>query len=304
MKSKLLFLALISLQCTAPLTWAGASANFTGGVGTSAFDQFSGIAGGGWDAGWTEVRNSNLQSFTSSVVNTLPLNTGGNYLSYSFQSNANGQQGVQSVNRGYTNAVPLNQKHTISFDFRYDGSLTDFTTSSDRYRFFDAGTSSTIVDLAGFEARWIIGVQGNYSPSAAVAGPEFYFYNGTADGSPFSTSRFSASGLGLSSGLTYTFTINVDPSNKQWNASIFDGTATVNSGIMGFFANSTAAGGFLNAVGVVSGTDASGASLGESSAFSLDTISVIPEPNTFSLLILSMAFLWHTALRSKNKKLT
>src|SRR5262249_7245013 len=109
------------------------------GEGTSSFDQYPGAASpsDGWLEGWTEVFgvNSGVPGYfgvAPHVLNTTPLNGGGNYFNFSF---ANSES---TMRRRYTNKGDLDvrEPHIIEFDFRADDWLpakTSFNNANDHF---------------------------------------------------------------------------------------------------------------------------------------------------------------------------
>ena len=93
------------------------TANFTGGIGTTQTDQFTGTSGDGWSSPW----NSSFS--TSDVLTADQINGGNEYLSLT----ADGS--TSSIGRTY-DGVNTMSPHSVSFDIRIDSSVADFVAGS------------------------------------------------------------------------------------------------------------------------------------------------------------------------------
>jgi hypothetical protein len=272
MKKSRLLLPLATLAGFAVATGsshAAVIANFTDGNGTSSVDQYQGIVGNGWTTAW-QFQGA---TFSSTVVtNTTPVNSGGNYLSTSKTSNV--VPGLAAVGRrfattvaggGVDNTLPV----VFSFDLRID-TLTGWDATSDAITLNANNASGTTYGASG-NSSWIIRAYGATSGGATAS--QWAFYNGAADGGGFSSANFVSSGMTVSAGTTYSFTIVSDPDTKKYVTTISNGTTTVTSASMGWRATSASDGiGFSSEI---SATD-------DNVSWSLDSVSIanIPEPST------------------------
>lgn len=85
-------LLLALTQCGA----MAATADFTGGNGTTATDQYTGIAGDGWLTPW-ERKTSSGSTTTVSVIGTTPFSAGaGNYLNIDYRKLTAGNESCRS----------------------------------------------------------------------------------------------------------------------------------------------------------------------------------------------------------------
>lgn len=283
-----------SLAAVLPAT-AATSSNFTGGNG-SGVDSFPGSAGGGWQSGWASVTDKATAS--ASVVSASPLNGGGNYLSTSSSPDGTGVA-LAAWGRAYGAAgggVSLSQTQTLSWTFRVDESASSlgsgFTTGNDRYQFF--GTSA-MANSSTVANEWFVFASGaNPAAAPGFVANRWGFYHGGVASTAFNSGSFVDSGISLVSGTTYAFTIVTDPLTRTYVGSVTDGTTTFVSGTLNWrntSTNPTTSGGYF-----VAGVSADTA--GETRAFSLDGITIIPEP---SALLLSLAGLLSAATRRRRR---
>jgi hypothetical protein len=253
---------------TAASSEAAIVANFTDGNGTDTVDQYIGIAGGGWATDWsTNAEGLQGATKTSTVVNTNPLNGGGNYLSTTVAGDG-GQNSRATVSRTYDNAVvPLNAAHTISFDIRLDeANLANFTATGDPSDYIQAFAHSAN-NQGEFSSggTWLVRAVPN------ATGASWLLYAGNKNG----TGGLVDSGVSFAANTVYRFVISLDPVNREYNVSI-NGTYT--SSTLGFRQNTTTANPNLH-------FGARTSAVGETRTFSLDNVNIaaVPEPSVAML---------------------
>lgn len=244
-------------------------ANFTDGTGTSLPDQYAGAAGSGWLGAWGTTANPAAP--TIAVASASPVNGGGNYLTVA-SSNANDN----SIGRrfdGTATGVNITLPVTFTFDIRID-TLTGWSSSTDYLTLHAssaaAGTNYNVSNNSSFIIRGY-----GASPATGKNANEWLFYSGASDGGGFSAANFQNSGMTIAAGTTYSFTVTNDPVAKKYSVSIFNGTTTVSASNLGWRAN-TASNGIAFNQRVSLGTDVIG--------YSLDNISIVPEPGSLALL--------------------
>jgi hypothetical protein len=229
------FAALILLVASNP-SQADVAANFTDGNTFLTPDQYPGGPGAGWLAGWGLTLNSGPAP-TATVIADTPVNSGGNYLSVSSSFNNDNAIGRRFAS-GLDTSVDLDLPTTVTFDLRID-ELTGWDNVNDYITVHgntpSAGTNFNVSGASTFIIRAYA-----LSPSSGKNASEWLFYNDpTSTGAGFSAANFQNSGMAITAGTTYTFTITSDPVAKKYTASIFDGTNTVTtSGPMGWRAAS------------------------------------------------------------------
>lgn len=206
-------------------------ANFDGGNTTSVVDGCPGMAGDGWMDAWQgDTTRASLAS--TQVVATSPLSPGGgNYLDVSINMDAGvsdskyGQACVVRTYDDYYEEFSAALPHTIEFTVRIDDTLGSFNSTNDRFYFFD---NPTLTNGTSANNTWSIYAFGaNYGTAQAK---KWAFYNGLQDGGAFNQYRLVNTGMTMATGVSYMFTISVDPENRLYNASVTDGltTSTVN----------------------------------------------------------------------------
>jgi hypothetical protein len=200
-------------------------ADFAGGNGTSSHDQYAGTSGGGWAGAWVENQSADVNA---TVTNASPLLPGqGNYLSVTNNDTSTGAS-FDTILRQYSsaNGVVLAQPHTISFDFRLD-SLASQLTGTDAIALWN--TNSTSTDTSGDN-----GFQIRATTSNGIL--QWLWFNGNKAGG----GTFVDTGMPLTEGTVYHFSIEIDPVNKEFTAFIDNGTTIVSSGTMGYRTSSAA----------------------------------------------------------------
>lgn len=276
-------------------------ANFTDGNGTASVDQYQGIAGSGWVGGWTTAvggsgGTTGSPSIVPTVINTTPMNGGGNYLS-SVVTTPSGDrtQWNAAVSRQYTSFgnVDTSLDHTITFSLRLD-STNGFAAGGDVFGAFGGSTASNnFVGTSTWAVRAMGAAIGSSVPSMTWAA-----YNGGQDGGLFNSGNLVQVGTGLSlvQGTVYTFTIDVQPSTLSYDVSVTNGVNTVSQTGLGFRSSSAPANPFVSFGSQFSTT--SGV-LTDTLTFSADSVTVVPEPSTVALLMGGLVGL--IALRRRRK---
>ena len=246
----------IALVVMAGTARADIVANFTGGNGTTQADQYAGMAGDGWSTAWREASDTDI---SATVINTSPLNGGGNYLSVT-NNDAGTSTSGDCVGRKYTDfgGVVLTTPHTISFDFRLDTPVSQIVGSGDQLIFVNARG----IALGGDNGYgiWTVPVSGALKW-------------GWRNGGSGVTST-----MDVVTGTVYHFTIDLDPAAHKYEVTISNGTTSVSSGLVGY-RNTTYA--YLDYIDFFS-KDVNLPS--DPITFSLDNLRIVPEPATSALL--------------------
>lgn len=198
---------------------AAMASTFNDAEGTTSSDQYPGIGEDGWAGGWVENSSTDI---TATVSSTSPLTPGaGNYLSI-FNGDTTTSGSNDTIIRQYTsaNGVVLTEPHTITFDYRLDSPASQMTGSDAIVIFNSTGTGADSSAANG------------YCLSA-------YYANGMLQwrwqsGDKAGSGTWINTGMAVVTGVVYHFTINLDPANKEYTVSIFDGTTTVTSAPLGY----------------------------------------------------------------------
>ena len=265
---KSLALALVVACVPGALSAAVSTLGFTGGTGTASFDQYTGIAGGGWNGAW----GSSGTASTVAVSSTTPIGSGGNYLSV-INTNTTGDSPIY---RQFDSTLgqSVTAAYQVSYSLRLD-TLGNFNNVNDYISLSDSATSGGTSTTSSFFIRAFGAVSG--TANAGV----WAFYNGPQNGGGYNSNLWINSSMALTAGTTYSFTINIDPTTKTYSVSIFDGSTTATATGLGFRSNSFSGGSYLNFT-----TRNDAATTSDTIAYSLDNISVsaIPEPSTYAAL--------------------
>ncbi len=259
-------------------------ADFAAGNTSSQVDGYIGTGGDGWLGSWAPFTSpAATATFSNSVLNTNPLNGGGNYLDANFTYAGASGVGQGTTNRGFsTETVDVSAPVRYTFDYRIDTALSN---GNQNYKVFNrvGGTAS------GTDSNdtWVIHAIYN-SPSSTT----WYVLDGNGAGGAFSNIN---TGFEVVAGTVYSFIIDTDPANKSWGISITDGISTYTNENIGFRVNSTSDGNFLHF--------GASASPGSTIGFSLDSLSIasIPEVEV-SAAVLGIASLLALYARCRSRR--
>lgn len=258
------------MLCMAASSWAApVQANFTDGTGTTLPDQFKGTAGDGWAGPWvTSTADGAFKSGYPRIENTTPLNGGGNYLVV--QADTVGVDAAISRQWSDSAVSYSSPSINISFDYRFD-SIGDLNNTADVFSIFEG---SSAVDSS-------FGIYFYGANTGGAQAAKWAFYNGTQDDAAFTTSRLSNTNVAVVAGAVYTFAITLNPADRTWTASISqNGSLVYTSGTLGFNTSSTSVDGILNFA-------TRGSFSTDDPKFSIDNISVVPEPTALAAVALT-----------------
>ncbi|MBN1910898.1 MAG: PEP-CTERM sorting domain-containing protein [Pirellulales bacterium] len=199
-------------------------ANFDDGNTTGSPDAYKGCWGNGWEAAWDP---GVLDVATPPAVvmpgdpgyNELdPTNSTGSYFHVLTTPPSGSSFGRISLFRDCQGdlGIDITQPYSIDFLLRIDesaaGLANNFTTANDRYQIFDSAQ-----DFTSSPTGFFIGAHG---AASWVSDPGYWcFLDGQKDGT-ISSTYWVNTGFQLTSGTTYTFHIDVDPTNQEYAASI------------------------------------------------------------------------------------
>lgn len=231
--------------------------------------------GTGWLGGsWTPLRTSPATPVVSSAN---PLTPGsGNYLPVVANNTASQTHGVS---RTIPTVVATNA-HTITFDWRMDTPLTNFTEWNDRVHF--GASNGDVNSNANFS--WLVGVAAasNGTTNVVPAG-KWYVYDHDGD-SDFTGDNLIDTGVDLVSGVTYSFTIQVNPVGTGTYTVSFTGSngTGFSSGTLDFRNRNSAIANHIVFANVTSATT-------DGTAFSFDNFAIdgVPEPSAALLVGIS-----------------
>ncbi|MBN8709358.1 MAG: hypothetical protein J0I10_08255 [Verrucomicrobia bacterium] len=255
--------ALIVIGLIGPMSLAARAAviaNFTEGNGSTLPDQYVGAAGAGWTTAWT---NTNATVLTGNVTNTSPLSGGGNYLSLALTQGAGS---VTYINRTWSNTeVPYTGGVTLSWSFRLDSPITSFNAQADVLHFYDGLGGAASFLISGFGAT-----------TGTASGQTWAFYNGNRDGAAWNGNNYVNTGISITTGTMYTFSVTLDPSTRSWTGTVSNGTSSYTSSALGFRTSAYSANGTF-----ILGMQESVSSKNLTASF--DSLSIVPENQTSAL---------------------
>lgn len=235
--------------------------DFVDGNGAAFVDQYQGISGSGWTTGWVSSFGGGTSAASASVTNTLPITSGGDYLHVTYDTAASGDRSARVSRQWDTSgasislAAPIN----ISFNFRSDTVI--------------AGAAQGFVIFGSSAATSSTG--GNDSWKFTLDGGGISVYNDNT-----LTALASAAQAGTNvAGTPLKFSLLIDPTANTYIASVtrLDTNVTFTSGILTLRNGADASLSYLNFV-ALGGASMSG--LG----YSIDNITVVPEPSAFVYL--------------------
>lgn len=207
--------------------------DFSNGQGAAPGGAYVGQASSGWTTPWMIKRVLPDCAVDRDVSDQSPLvQGGGNYL---FVSGVANKPGIWGVSRQFApvptrnyNGVRRAANHTIRFDLRVDElggwSHGENITIGDSF-------SPAQNDGMGPPSAYFIRV---HKSGEGRARPDTWaLYDGTRDGK-FNSSNYVDSGMTLTVGVTYSFTIRLYPDARTWTATIKEGNRSYTSGMLGY----------------------------------------------------------------------
>lgn len=212
-------LVAVAAWAASPATAETIVAQFTGGNDdTTVVDAWHGIAGDGWAGPWGQYTKGG--PLTASVVNTNPLDGGGNYLQVSQTGDATtgrgvvgriyGQETYPFTDEGVDNplGIDLATEHTVSWKFRVDETNfdTDFSAAYDNYSLYDMPRRYRVVDTSGAYVTWMIHAWGAVQDGAPAA-KEWLVYNGDGANTTWDDAHQVRTYVPLAAGVVYDMTV-------------------------------------------------------------------------------------------------
>lgn len=261
---------LLSLLCVSLVLAPSARAqvlalNFANGNGTSLVDQFTGTSGGGWATAWSQSFGADTSSGSATVVNTSPIyGGGGNYLDVSYNTGSGAGRVVRVSRQWNTSAISLSEPIVFDFYFRSDTSVINANQS------FILFGSSAATSSTGGNDSWKITMDG---------GGVSVFNNNTG----VTLANAAQAGTNVANTPLH-FTLSINPVADTYTVSMtrLDTNATFTSGTLALRNGADASLSYFN---FVSNGGPSQSGLG----FSLDSLSVVPEPSTAVMVLTGLA---------------
>lgn len=205
--SGLFLMVLLAAVGLAAPAQAVTSADFDAGAST-----YPGSPGDGWANAW-----QSSAGLSANVTNAAPLDGNTNYLS------ADGSGAIRLVARQYENfnEVNVSQPHTIMWKYRLDApDLSQFTVFNDRVNFFARGDAG-LGGATSAADSWEILATGAPHGSGAVGTPaQFHVFDSNDGGNGFNPTNIVDTGVPLTPGDVYKFTVNVDPTRQMYDVQI------------------------------------------------------------------------------------
>ena len=246
--------------------------DFSGGSGTSDSTQFVGTAGNGWTGAFAAATEN--ASVSNSIISTTPMIAGGgDYLQRTVTAgNTGNRRSVLYRTYGSAGDLDATQAHTISFLWRADSVGSGFNSTADYFMLF--GNNGVPSNDSSANTSWFIRYQG--ANQGGIVGGNFAVYNGNrGSNTALDTNLFVNTGMAVSVGSVYQFIIQTNPVTADWSVNIQEvgGTGSYQSSTLGWrsAANNTS---------TTIGWGAKPSATDEVFTFSLDNISVVPEPGT------------------------
>lgn len=258
-------------------------AKFADGNGTALPDQWTGIGGNGWTGGWTTAGGATgTAGVTAPGSATASPLAGGSSTYLKFVDDA--ATNTVSARRGFGAAdgdVNVSQKYRISFKYRFDGDTSALSVYADRLNLL--GDTSSVGSTAT-TSTWGIGVIGANGTASQTSYPgHWYFYNNITPtaGGAFNAANMVDTGLTLTTGTTYSMTVDVDPVNFSYAATISDGTNPAFTASDLHFRRANTSGAISTAW--INFAD-SASDPADNQSFSVSDLVIVPEPSTAGLL--------------------
>lgn len=277
-----------------PATAEMVSADFTAGITTTEVDGYAGMAGDGWTTAWSEWKSGSATKTMTlrTPIDGTELKSGlGNYLEVIGGQNGSGT-GSFTVGRSFktVDKTPIDwtKEHTIRFTVRIDEDVDAegaFTNVEERYQFYERANLSGVPDATStFVISGISKSTAGTVFPAGVAG-EWTFFDGLGTGSwDTSAERHFNTDVALHTGHVYDFEVVVKPETQSYDAAVRDFTADgswVRAYNLGWRTSATEIPTYL----VFAGRDGQTATDNDLRKYSLDAITIVPEPSTFLMLM-------------------
>ena len=261
-------------------------ANFDGGNDDTVVDAYPGMAGNGWSNAWRGGLFEGTCVETITVNSASPVHAGdGNYMTLSV-TNDDDAVASYGISRNYKadGGLDFTKNHSISFTVRIDepdiGSpYFDMMTSvDDKYILTSSDTEEGLVNPTDTYAIFAQGADG-----AGIVAQHWTLVDGSNDGD-LANCTYVDSGISLTTGGVYDFTITYDVDAKTYDVTIDDGVNTpVTVTDLGWITADDVVGGYLH-------FSTSAAGQWDTRSLSLDNVlietsSAVPEPSTMIGLI-------------------
>jgi len=269
-------MSLCLMASMAGIAGANVVADFTDGNDDMTYvDAYHGVAGNGWKSAWVEnqiLTSGDSLAVTNLVSDANPVASGGNYLGSSVSTSVvYGASASYATSRDYTDGIDLSVSYQIEFTVRIDEDIATFDEYHDRYVICDGDATAA---GTGTINSWSILAHGaaGAAAHAGVVG-KWAFYNGNNNGTYVGTdpTKLLDTGIALTAGGVYNFTITVDPNLRKWSGTVSDGLNTYTQSDMGWRTSASLANPYL-----VFGTKAD---LGdETRAWSIDSVTITQVP--------------------------
>ncbi len=226
-------------------------------MANAAFDDCGAYPSGGtgWATNWEAGYGPTVASDGSSITFTNTNSNTDNYLIRREDRDMTGFSGVLTVKADVTIA-----------------NLDNFGSTSDYISVTHANTRATGV---GADSTFIIRAFGAASGSANAK--EWAFYNGTSNNAGYNNNLFVNSGMTLEAGVTYSFVVDIDYATLTYNATISNGAASVSATGLGWRTSID-----HDQSWIVFNSKQNASS--DAFTYSIDNVSIVPEPATMLLL--------------------
>jgi len=189
-------------------------ADFSGGEGKSAVDQYPGIPGLGWATGWASHK---IRGFAcrATIERDDPLLNGGDYLRVLIERKSGTGLFDQTIERklDLDGPVDLRQPYVVSFSVRID-SLSRFDDLGDLLNFHNSIMSRIKGSQLRLASGWHIRMGTYKGQSVKPRNWAFISSDGKRE-----TKRVD-SGIPVREGEIYSFRVFVDPTARRWVPSI------------------------------------------------------------------------------------
>ncbi|MDY0169091.1 MAG: PEP-CTERM sorting domain-containing protein [Thermoguttaceae bacterium] len=253
---------------------AGIVADFDGVNSSLDVDGYPGMAGKGWATPWeTTSAGTRVNATTAN-----PLEDPDDPYVTVWGSNST-DHGIRRRYQEYGRLDPASHHH-ITWQWRFDGDISQMTTFNDRIHFFGnsaakSGTDATLSWLISFTPG-----QGNYT----VPVNEWWFFDSKKSGSfnsSYDIDNMVPTDIGLEPGIVYTFDVELFPETGTYNATISTDDESFTAYGMTFRNGGTGVHDWLHFGGHSQG--------GSYWTFAFDSLHIdVPEPSSLGLLILAI----------------
>lgn len=272
--SPLTFVLVSMLMVSRVASGAVLTLEFSGGGNsttpvTNTVDAWTGMTGSGWSSVWSSEFRSTSANGAVAVENSAPIVAGdGNYLHVTYNKGTGEGQAARVSRQWNTSAISLTQPITMSFDLRTD------TQVAGNYQTFTIFGSSSATPFTS----------GNDSWQLASDGGGWYARNQTSPTTSTLVKIYDTVTQGaITANSVWHFELTINPLTDTYGVVLTNLATNLTYSVsdLGLRNGADSSLSYINFISNVG-------SLATTNGFSIDNISVVPEPAVVTLLVMGL----------------